>query len=304
MKELRELKKRASLKDLCSLFGHSRQAYYCWERSELESALEEAIILDLVHHIRGQIPRIGTRALHHLLQKQWERQGIKCGRDRLFSILGEAQLLIQPKRKYTQTTMSRHYLYKYPNLIKGLEPTASEQLWVSDITYIRVDQEWNYVIFITDAYSHKVVGYKVDDNMKTDMCVQALEMALATRSKVNQDLVHHSDRGLQYCSKAYVQCLLNQPKVKISMTENGDPLENAVAERVNGIFKNTFNMDQHFESLEQARKRIAQMVEAYNQLRPHSSCDMMTPDQAHQCSGRLQKRWKTYHKKKGMAQQI
>jgi putative transposase len=297
VKELRELKKQASLKDLCSLFGHSRQAYYEWGNREQEVALEEAIIIDLVRHIRQEIPRIGSRALHFMLHQQWEKQGIKCGRDRLIEILRQSEMLIYPKRKYTQTTNSRHHFYKYPNLIKELEINRPEQLWVSDLTYIRVQEEWNYVIFITDAYSHKIIGFRVDDNMKTNMCVQALDLALAARTKLEQSLIHHSDRGVQYCSKGYVQGLLDQPNIQISMTQNGDPLENALAERVNGIFKNTYNMDQRFESLIEAQEAIAKMVYSYNNVRPHSSCDMMTPNEAHLGTGALKRRWKTYYKK-------
>jgi len=297
VKELRQVHKQIGFRSLCSLFGHSRQAYYEWENREQEAALEQAIITDLVRHIRQEIPRIGARALHVMLHQQWERQGIKCGRDRLIEILRQGDLLIYPKRKYTQTTHSRHHLYKYANLIKDFKVKEPEQLWVSDLTYIRVQNEWNYVIFITDAYSHKIMGFRVDDNMKTDMCVQALDLALAARTKRGQPLIHHSDRGVQYCSKGYVQGLLGQPNIQISMTQNGDPLENALAERVNGIFKNTYNMDQRFESLIEAQAAITKMVYSYNNVRPHSSCDMMTPNEAHQCTGALKRRWKTYYKK-------
>ena len=141
------------------------------------------------------------------------------------------------------------------------------------------------------------MGFRVDDNMKTAMCAQALDMALAARTKRDQSLIHHSDRGVQYCSKGYVERLLNQPNIQISMTQNGDPLENALAERVNGIFKNTYNMDQVFESLSEAQDAITKMVYSYNNVRPHSSCDMMTPNEAHQCTGALKRRWKTYYKK-------
>jgi transposase InsO family protein len=296
VKELRSVHKQTGLSRLCSLFGYTRQAYYDWEKREEEDTLERAIIIDLVLHVRKEIPRIGARALHLMLHDQWEKQGIKCGRDRLIEILRQSDLLIYPKRKYTQTTDSRHYFYKYPNLIKDLEIIRPEQLWVSDLTYIRVENEWNYVIFITDAYSRKIMGFRVDNNMKTTMCVQALDMALVARKAPDQPLIHHSDRGVQYCSKGYVTRLLDQPNVEISMTENGDPLENAIAERVNGIFKDTYNMDQQFESLEQAQQAIAKMVDSYNNIRPHSSCDMMTPNEAHQCTGALKRRWKTYYK--------
>lgn len=297
MKELRIVHKQIGLKGLCSLFGHSRQAYYEWENRVEEDALERAIIRDLVRHIREEIPRIGARALHQLLHQQWERQGIKCGRDRLIEILRQADMLIYPKHKYTHTTNSRHHFHTYSNLIKDLIVNRPEQLWVSDLTYIRVQDQWNYVIFITDAYSRKIMGFRVDDNMKTQMCVQALEMALADRTQQEQPLIHHSDRGVQYCSKGYLRLLLEQPNIQISMTQSGDPLENALAERVNGIFKNTYNMDREFKSLDQAQAEIAKMVYSYNHIRPHSSCDMMTPNAAHQGSGAIKRRWKTYPRK-------
>jgi transposase InsO family protein len=161
----------------------------------------------------------------------------------------------------------------------------------------RESPQRNYVIFITDAYSHKIMGFRVDDNMKTDMCVQALDLALAARTKLEQPLIHHSDREVQYYSKGYVQRLLDQPNIQISMTQNGDPLENALAERVNGIFKNTYNMDQQFDSLAQAQQTIAKMVDSYNRVRHHNTCDMMTPNEAHQGTGALKRRWKTYYKK-------
>jgi putative transposase len=282
------------LDSLCSLFGYSRQAYYDWRHRKEEEDIEEALIVDLVKHIRKKIPRCGTRTLHFMLRNDWLEYGIKCGRDRLMEILRDHSMLIRPKKKYTTTTNSNHDLEKFPNLVTTWQLEGPEQLWVSDLTYVRVLQTWCYVIFITDVYSHKVVGYQVDDNMKTTMCLQALEMAIESR-KGSGPLIHHSDRGVQYCSKAYVK-RLKDAGITISMTENGDPLENAVAERVNGIFKDIYNMDRTFNSLEEAKELIAEMVDSYNNQRPHSSCDMMTPAQAHECTGPLKRRWKNYYK--------
>jgi putative transposase len=284
------------LQSLCALFGYSRQAYYDWVGRKEEESIEEALIVDLVKHIRIDIPRVGTRTLHFMLQGQWQDQGIKCGRDRLMDILRERNMLIRPKRKYTKTTDSDHDLEKHPNLVTSWKVDGPEKLWVSDLTYIRVRDRWCYVIFITDAYSHKIMGYQVDDNMKATMCLKALEMAIANRTN-HGTLIHHSDRGVQYCSKLYVD-RLKKAELNISMTQNGDPLENCVAERVNGIFKGIYNMDRVFDSLEQAQQAIAGMVHSYNNVRPHSSCDMLTPAKAHECMGLLKQRWKTYYKSK------
>jgi putative transposase len=291
---LQSVCKGESLASLCSLFGYSRQAYYDWGHRKEEEEIEEALIMDLVKYIRKDIPRCGTRTLHFMLRNDWLKHGIKCGRDRLMEILRDRDMLIRPKRKYTITTDSNHNLERFPNLVTTWELEGPEQLWVSDLTYIKVLNAWCYVIFITDVYSHKVVGYQVDDNMKTTMCLQALNMAIESR-KGSSPLIHHSDRGVQYCSKAYVN-RLKDAGITISMTENGDPLENAVAERVNGIFKDTYCMDRTFNSLEEAQQLIAKMVDSYNNQRPHSSCDMMTPAQAHECTGPLKRRWKNYYK--------
>ena len=183
---------------------------------------------------------------------------------------------------------------KYSNLTLELQVISPEQLWVSDITYIRLINGFVYLSLITDAYSHKIVGYSLRKDLSASGCLSALQMALFNREHLQQQLIHHSDRGCQYCCKEYVD-LLNENNIAISMTNNGDPYENAIAERVNGIIKSEFNLYSSQFSFDQTSELIKETIVAYNQFRPHASCDYLTPDQAHQKSGALKKRWKNYN---------
>ena len=229
------------------------------------------------------------------MQDQMEQHDIRIGRDKFYELLRRNNLLIIKRKRRPMTTNSNHPLRKYDDLVKGYEPVVAHQVWVSDITYIRVQNEWNYVAFITDAYSRKVVGFNVNDRMDAAFCVQALQQALAQLPEQHQ-LIHHSDRGLQYCSKAYTD-ILTARGIRISMTQTSDPRDNAIAERVNGIFKDEFEMNRTFDSLEQARSEIARMVETYNEQRPHGSCDNLTPKVAHHKQGVLDKTWTSRTKK-------
>jgi transposase InsO family protein len=280
-----------SLGAICELFGKTRQAYYKRQKHQEKQAIKDGIVLDLVKSIREDLPRVGVRKLYFMLCEDLDKHEIKLGRDGLFELLGIHDMLVRSRRKSTNTTNSWHHFHKHKCLITSFNACGINQLWFSDITYINVGDKWHYVIFITDAYSHKVIGYNVDDNMSAKFCEIALEQALAQWEDQNNELIHHSDRGVQYCSTLYTE-RLKAANIKISMTQNGDPRENAVAERVNGIFKGEFLLDQHFGNLAEAREKIARMVYCYNHIRPHSSCDYLTPDQAHQMTGPLKKRWK------------
>lgn len=205
---------------------------------------------------------------------------IKFGRDKLFKLLGENQLLIKPKRTYTQTTMSKHWLRKYPNVIKDLSITAPEQVWVSDITYIKSDEGNCYLNMITDAYSRKIMGYALSQSMDTTSMIKAYEMALKNRTTDISNLIHHSDRGLQYCSQEYVR-LSEEYHIKISMTENGDPYENALAERMNRTMKEEFGLGRVLPSRQKAFRLIEEGVEIYNNYRPHWALGMKTPNEIH-----------------------
>lgn len=239
--------------------------------------------------IRSKMPRLGTRKLYYLLKDELIARDIKIGRDVLFSFLRAEQLLIKPKRSYTKTTDSKHWMKKYPNLILDMEITRPEQVWVSDITYIKTTSGNSYLSLVTDAYSKKIMGYELLENLSATGPVRALNMALKNR-KYKDALIHHSDRGLQYCSAEYVQRLKDN-HIDISMTQNGDPYENAIAERVNGILKYEFLWIDGFKDHLQAIQVIKQSIGTYNQDRPHLSCQMMTPEATHDQQKIKRKLW-------------
>lgn len=280
---------------LCGLLGKSRQAFYDHQWRADRQALEEGLVVDLVRQQRRLTPGAGGRKLMHLLSEQWQQHGIQLGRDQFFALLRRHDLLIRRRKKYATTTQSRHWLKKYPNLAAGFAPEQAERLWVSDITYIAVAGRFCYLILITDAYSRKIVGYQLSESLSAAFCVTALEQALAQRQFPERQLMHHSDRGIQYCSQAYVKVLKGNT-CQISMTQNGDPYENALAERVNGILKQEWNLDKTFDSFEHAQTAIDYAVHHYNNSRPHASCDYLTPIQAHSQNGALAKRWKPMSK--------
>jgi transposase InsO family protein len=251
----------------------------------------------MVGQIRALHPAMGGRKLYAVLQSSIQQQSLDIGRDGFFDLLRENSLLIRKKRRKTITTWSKHPFRKYRNLVKDFIPTAPNQLWVSDITYLKTKQGFLYIFFITDAYSRKIVGYDLADNLESVNALQALHMAIQSSGGELSDLIHHSDRGIQYCSHDYVN-LLNHYAIRISMTENGDPLENAIAERINGIIKHEYLSHQTILNKQQAILLLEQSVNLYNNERPHLSCNMLTPDQIH-LQHQLPKRlWKNYYKKK------
>lgn len=229
---------------------------------------------------RKRLPRLGTRKLYYLIKDILQERGIKFGRDKLFKLLKENNLLIQPQRRYIQTTMSKHWMRKWPNIIKNMPVTEPDQVWVSDITYIKTEHENCYLNMITDAYSRKIVGYAMDNTMQTESMIKALEMA--TRQKVNPGIqtIHHSDRGLQYCSKEYAE-LTAQNNIKLSMTENSDPYENALAERMNRTIKEEFGMNGKVKNKEQLEQLLKESINLYNQNRPHLALNMKTPEEVY-----------------------
>ena len=285
---------RVGIAVLCRLFGKTRHAYYdsIWRKEN--SLVKEDIILQEVVKIRKDLPRLGTRKLHYVLQAKLVSHQISFGRDYLFDLLSEHKLLIRQRKRKAITTDSRHWMRKYSNLVKGLVVTRPEQVWVSDITYIRLTNQWGYLSLITDAYSRKIMGFSFRQDLAAEGCIDALKMALSQRM-YNEIIIHHSDRGSQYCSHNYVDVLLKN-NIAISMTENGDPYENALAERVNGIIKTEFNLYSSPLGFEQTTNQINKSIKAYNELRPHASCDYLTPEQAHIKSEKLNKRWKNYTK--------
>ncbi len=242
---------------------------------------------------------MGARKLYELLEPFMLDHGIKMGRDALFDLLAANRLLIRKRRRSIQTTQSRHWLKKYPNLIRTFVPETINQLWVSDITYWKIDLHKHlYITFITDAYSRKIIGYQVAETMESIESCRALQMALSTINKREyRSLIHHSDRGIQYCSNRYVK-LLQDYGIQISMTENGDPLENAIAERVNGILKNEYLHHYNVNNIEEASTKLKYAVELYNNQRPHMSISNLTPAKVHSNKSVSTKRlWKNYFKK-------
>jgi putative transposase len=277
---------------ICVLFGVTRQAYYQYQWSFMEQHTEEKLLLVLIQEIRERQPRIGGRKLHDLLQQSLLEHQIKIGRDALFDLLSRYGLLVRKRKRRVYTTQSFHHYKKYTNLIKGKPlPTKANQVWVSDITYLKIANGFVYISFITDVYSRKIVGYHVGETLEAVHSIEALKMALAGFNRPLPDLVHHSDRGIQYCSTAYVNVLQNY-QIQISMTESGDPLDNAIAERLNGILKEEFLLKKRITNLGEAKIALKESVEIYNTERPHMSIAMLTPQEAHQKTGEIKRVWK------------
>jgi putative transposase len=272
------------------LLGITRQAFYqhFWHVSDVSTS--DQLVLQQVAQIRKLHPVIGGRKLYYLLQPFLLEHQIKIGRDALFDLLSAHKLLVRKRRRRVNTTLSHHWLRKYPNLIKQWRPSKANQLWVSDITYIRVKGGFLYLSLLTDAYSHKIMGYAVANNLESINTTNALKMALTNLTETPSALIHHSDRGIQYCSSEYVS-LLNGHNIRISMSENGDPLENAVAERINGILKHEYITHYSLKDLRHAQELVADVIDRYNSLRPHESINLMTPEKAHESESVINKSW-------------
>lgn len=285
-----------SIQTLCSLLGYSRQAFYKFVKHAEKEALQHDLILQEVLRIRKTLKRLGTRKLLFKMEGFMREHHIEIGRDAMFDLLATHKLLIRNrKRRVPVTTFSDHWMRKYPNLIVDFIPTAPNQLWVSDITYITLKEDFAYLSLIKDAYSRKIVGFYLSETLSADGCIKALQMALNNNPQLGR-LIHHSDRGSQYCCADYVS-ILDKHFVKISMTQSGDPLENAIAERVNGILKDEL-LEKIYINYQEAKQAIAAAISIYNYQRPHSSIDMLTPIEAHLREGELKRRWKNYYSKK------
>ncbi|WP_420579689.1 IS3 family transposase [Reichenbachiella sp.] len=257
----------------------NRQIYYrSIRRSKQKQEIATKVVI-MVEKVRMKMPRIGTRKLYHLLYDQLQPLGV--GRDRLFAIMKANHLQIAPKRQYHITTDSHHRFRKHKNLIDGLSIQRPEQVWVSDITYIGTRKNPMYLSLVTDAYSKRIMGYDVSKSLDASGAISALNMAIANRIYPERMLIHHSDRGLQYCCDAYQQ-LLDEAAITCSMTETYDPYQNAIAERVNGILKHEFILGITTSDVTLMDKLIEQSIYIYNHDRPHWSCWMNTPALMHQ----------------------
>ena len=279
----------------CYVFGKTRQAWYYATNHSLGQTISDSLVVKLVKAIREEQPRIGTRKLYNLLSPHLNAHGIKMGRDKLFDLLERYDLLIHSRRRRAITTDSNHPYYKYDNLIQNLSLTAKNQLWVSDITYISTRAGFAYLSLVTDAFSRKIVGYCLLDNLSAKGPIAALDKALEEQNPNRYNLIHHSDRGVQYCCNDYTE-RLSTWRIRISMSHKGDPYQNAIAERINGILKTEFGLDKIFENIEEARQVLDKAVKVYNSKRPHSSLSYLTPDQAHELSGMIKRNWKNYQK--------
>jgi putative transposase len=260
------------------LFGVNRQVYYRSKKSAKKKREIAERVVPLVKEVRQQMPHIGTRKLYYLLEDQLKELGV--GRDKLFAILGANHMLIKPAKSYRKTTNSYHRYHKHKNLIAQITPSRPEQVWASDITYLGHSGNHQYLALVTDLYSKKIVGYDVSASLSADGTIRALKMGLKKRAYKDKELIHHSDRGFQYCCDDYQKVLKNR-KVRCSMTESYDPYANAVAERVNGILKQEFLLDKYNARLPIMKHMVRNSVQVYNQLRPHYSCYMKTPEQMH-----------------------
>ena len=244
-----------------------------------KTRFKEEIVIQLVQEIRSLLPKVGVRKLYHMLKADFNNLGFCIGRDKLFAILGKYRLLIERKKRFVKTTNSNHWYMKYKNLIKDLPIIRPNQVFVSDITYIRVNNTFMFLSLITDYFSRKIVGYHLNDNLSAEGPIQALKMALKGVGN-KKELIHHSDRGIQYGCNEYTN-LLKEHGVQISMTEENHVYENALAERVNGILKDEFLLGEKFNSKEMAYKAVDESVEAYNTIRPHFSIGLLTPAEKH-----------------------
>ena len=291
---------------LCSLFGATRQAYYKYDEQALQTALlRDKMAIEYVLRVREQDPGIGGKKLYTMYLKELQSES-PIGRDRFLRLLSQCGLSLRKRTSHVpRTTDSRHNLPTYPNKIWSMIPQHANQIWVSDITYIKIvdtkhpgQYSFCYLSLITDVYSKMIVGYAVGDSLDTIHPLTALQMALKTLPDGfnGKGLIHHSDRGVQYASTQYVK-VLNAYNINISMTENGNPKHNAVAERINNTIKNEFLSKLQFTSIEQVRQKVKDAIEFYNTRRPHMSINGMTPIEAACLDGEIKKNWHSYREK-------
>lgn len=268
-----------TLASSCSYFGYSRAAYYDWRDRREREETSHGLVLDLVREHRAIHPRIGGKKLYKLIGPDLKGMGFKIGRDKLFDLLRSEDLLVKRKKKYAVTTQTFGRFSKYEDHFNGKVLTSVDQAWVSDITYIRVGDSFRYLFLITDAYSRKIVGWCLGNSLESKWAVDALRMALRGCSK-SKGLIHHSDRGFQYCSKVYT-AVIKKAKMISSMGEAGNCYDNAMAERVNGILKTEYLLDGRFGSEREAFAAVKHAVWAYNEKRPHASLGMEIPGDVH-----------------------
>ena len=270
-----------SIQRACQHFGVSRQSLYQRRQRQARRAARAKQVVAEVRTVRQKLPRLGTRKLWHKIEPRLRAQGLRYGRDALFTLLRQRHLLVPKKRSFTKTTASHHRFRKHPNLVKEApKPAAPNQLYVSDITYLPTRQGTVYLSLVTDAFSRKIVGAHVHSSLQAAGCLAALAQAVRQAGAASRGCIHHSDRGSQYCSDAY-QLALQAAGLRCSMTDGYDCYQNALAERVNGILKDEF-LFRLPDDLAQARLLVKQAVHRYNEERPHLALKYRTPNQVHQ----------------------
>jgi transposase InsO family protein len=272
--------KTYKVKYLYEVFGISKQAYHKRIKTRQTKELQQQAVIDEVVKIRTRMPQTGTCKLYKHLQPVLPDIKVKIGRDGLFDLLRNRGMLIRKSKQFHVTTDSKHSFYTSPNSLKDMEITHAEQAFVSDITYLKTDEGHAYLALVTDVYSKQLMGWSLDDNMKVSMVKEALIMANDNRIYKHQNIIHHSDRGRQYCCPEYIECA-KQMGFEMSTTQQSDPYENAVAERINGILKYEFAFRKTLPNIEVARKMMKQAAEIYNKERLHWSLDLKTPEQVH-----------------------
>jgi len=266
-----------SIRQLCDFMDITPQGFYQRRRNKQKELLREELIIQRVLKIREKMPKIGGRKLYYLLKEDITQPALGMGRDKFFALLKKNALLVRPTKQYVRTTNSKHRYQVYSNLIKDLLIEVVNSVTVADITYIRVGKGFCYLFLVTDVYSRTIKGYCLSRTLEAQGAVEALDMSLKDVTHT-AGMIHHSDRGVQYCSDEYVN-LLHSKGIKISMGEAGNPYENAIAERVNGILKYEFMLNTRFDNYQQAQQAVVEAIETYNNLRPHLSLNYLTPKQ-------------------------
>ena len=290
---MKDRNKNTSLASICRLLGMSRQAYYQYWWHNEDISIEQELVIKQVTQMKKDHRHMGTRKIYELIQPFLIDHQIKMGRDALFTLLAGHGMLVKRYKRRISTTDSYHMYRKFPNLIKDFVPLGPNQLWVSDITYWKINERFLYISFITDAYSRKIVGYNIAETLLSVETVKALKMALKGAENISF-LHHHSDRGLQYCCNEYIQ-ILEEHEVRISMTESGDPRDNAIAERLNGIIKNEYLKSYKVNGLAEGKQVLDFVIRLYNDERPHMSLGYLTPNLIHAGKAKPDQLWKNYY---------
>jgi transposase InsO family protein len=289
------MKVNAGKERLCRLFGLTRQAWYEHQWREETELIDEGRVLEIVNakrHAHQGLKKSSGKLMYQIIKPELQFNGVKMGRDKVLEVFRKYGWMKKRRRIRVRTTFSDVNLPLFPNLTENIKLSGPEQLWVADITYVRVGEHFNYLSIVTDAYSRRIMGYCLSETLETSGCLKALEMALTNRLYPEQELVHHSDRGFQYRSQDYIK-RLRANAIQSSMTQSGDPRENAIAERINGVLKVDMGLadvtyDSHIDTL----PIVDAIIRTYNEVRPHSSIDNLTPMQAHQKTGKIKNRWK------------